>query len=330
MAVNSRIARGFGNKQQIPAALVEVFGAERVGCRVALGPLTTFRTGGEADWLVEARGAHELVQALVAAHAAELSVTLLGGGSNVLIGDGGIRGLVVRTRHGGIELVRPGVVRAAAGVTLNGLVRWTINRGLAGLETWAGTPGTVGGALFSDAHFRGRLIGEKVSEVRLADRDGTARTVRVDEMEFGYDCSRLQRTGEVALWAEFEVTPADSAGLRARARASLAYRKQTQPLDEPSAGCIFRNPDPDRVVLPVGVPPSAGALIDRAGLKGFTVGRARVSDVHGNFIVSDGHATVGDIRDLIEHCRREVEQKLGVTLRQEVVCLGDFSWPPSE
>ena len=312
------------NRSRAHAALVTSLGTDRVRRHVALGPLTTFRTGGEADWIADARGAAELVEVLVAAHGAGVPVTVLGGGSNVLIGDSGIRGLVARTRHGDIELVREGVVRAATGVTLNGLVRWTINRGLAGLEAWAGTPGTVGGALFGNAHFQGQLIGDLVTAVGLAERDGTTLTIGGGDMEFGYDRSRLQRTGEVALWAEFAVSRADRGRLRADARASLGYRKRTQPLDVPSAGCIFRNPDPDRDAVPEGIPPSAGALVDRAGLKGRAIGRARVSEIHGNFIVSDGGATARDIRALIELCHGEVEQKFGLTLRREVVFLGDF------
>ena len=312
------------NRTRVNSALVTSLGPERVRCDEALGPLTTFRTGGCADWFIDARSAAELVEILVATHGTGVPVTMLGGGSNVLIGDGGIRGLVARARHGGIELVRKGVVRAATGVTLNGLVRWTINRGLGGLEAWAGTPGTVGGALFGNAHFRGRLIGDLVVAVGLAERDGATRTVGVDDMEFAYDRSRLQRTNEVALWAEFLVRSADPGRLRANARASLVYRKRTQPLDVPSAGCIFRNPDPNRDSVPEGIPLSAGALVDRAGLKGRAIGRARVSDVHGNFIVSDGHARARDIRALIELCHGEVEQKFGVTLRREVVFLGEF------
>jgi UDP-N-acetylmuramate dehydrogenase len=143
-------------------------------------------------------------------------------------------------------------------------------------------------------------------------------------MEFGYDASRLQRTGEAVVWAEFGVTEAEPAALRARARESLTYRKRTQPLAAPSAGCIFRNPDPVEDRIPDGVPSSAGALVDRAGLKGRSVGRAVVSPVHGNFVVSDGDVAPSDIRRLVELCRAEVHDRFGIVLQDEIVYLGEF------
>jgi UDP-N-acetylmuramate dehydrogenase len=209
-------------------------------------------------------------------------------------------------------------------VTINGLVRWTINHGCAGLEAWAGTPGTVGGAIFGNAHFGGRLIGDLVTEVRLAAPDGATTDVPAAAMAFGYDRSRLQDTGEILLSAVFRVSPGDPAELRATARASLAFRKRTQPLDTPSAGCIFQNPQPERDAVPDGIPWSAGALVDRAGLKGAAAGGARVSPTHGNFIVNEGAATAAEIKGLIDRCRAAVRDRFGVELRDEIVLLGDF------
>lgn len=308
----------------LAAALASAFGSARVGRHVPLGPLTTFKVGGPADWLIQTRSSDEIVTALTLAHAAGARVTMLGGGSNVLVSDSGVRGLVIRPRGGEVASVDGTHVRADAAVTINGLVRWTINHGCAGLEAWAGTPGTVGGAIFGNAHFAGRLIGEYVTAVRLAACDGAVRDVPAEEMAFGYDRSRLQDSGEVLLSAVFRVSPGDPAALRATARQSLAYRKRTQPLDTPSAGCVFQNPAPDRDRVPEGIPWSAGALVDRAGLKGTSVGGARVSSAHGNFIVNDGAATARDIRMLIERCRAAVAAQFGVTLRDEIVYLGEF------
>jgi UDP-N-acetylmuramate dehydrogenase len=141
-------------------------------------------------------------------------------------------------------------------------------------------------------------------------------------MEFGYDRSRLQRTGEVLLSAVFRVSCGEPTALRAVARQSLAYRKQTQPLESPSAGCIFQNPD--RRNVPLAIPASAGALVDRAGLKGAACGDAHVSMAHANFIVNGGQATAVDIRRLIELCRSRVSERFGVTLQEEIVYLGEF------
>jgi UDP-N-acetylmuramate dehydrogenase len=195
-------------------------------------------------------------------------------------------------------------------------------RGCAGLEAWAGTPGTVGGAIFGNAHFSGRLIGECVTAVRLATREGATLEIPRDEMAFGYDESRLQKTGEILLSADFRIGRGDPVELRRTARESLAFRKRTQPLDTPSAGCIFRNPEPGRDAVPEGIPWSAGALVDRAGLKGASIGGARVSPAHGNFIVNDGDATARDIRALVERCRAAVRERFGVELREEIVYLG--------
>ncbi|HKT79066.1 MAG TPA: UDP-N-acetylmuramate dehydrogenase [Vicinamibacterales bacterium] len=310
-------------------ALEGAVGGERVRTNFPLAGLTTFRVGGSADWFVETRSSDELVACLRLSSEYSIPFTVLGGGSNVLISDLGIRGLVVRPRGGEIARRDEHEVTADAAVTINGLVRWTVLHGAAGLEAWAGTPGTVGGAICGNAHFGGRLIGEHVLRTRLADREGSIRDVAVEAMEFGYDRSRLQQTGEVLLTATFRVRPGDPQLLRATARQSLAFRKRTQPLDSPSAGCIFQNPDPKVDQLPPDLPYSAGALVDRAGLKGLSIGGATVSPTHGNFIVNEGAATAEDVRSLIARCRDEVRRQFGVELREEIVYLGDFG-PPTD
>ena len=289
---------------------------------VPLAGFTTFKVGGPADWFLRTERSADVKAAAAAARADGLPVTILGGGSNVLISDAGVRGLVIRLHGGEVHASGDSGVRADAGVTINGLVRWTINRGIAGLEAWAGTPGTVGGAIHGNAHFKGRLIGELVSRVELLAADGAVVWADASEMEFGYDRSRLQRTREVVLAAEFRTGRGDPERLRATARESLAYRKGTQPLSSASAGCIFQNPDPAVDRVPDGIPASAGALVDRAGLKGAGSGGARVSPAHGNFIVNEGEASAAGIRALIEECRAAVRTRFGVELRDEIVYLG--------
>ena len=312
-----------GRHRATRTRLRQAFG-DRVRDRVALTALTTFRTGGAADWMLETSAPDDLVAAVQVTRELGLPLTVLGGGSNVLVGDGGVRGLVLRMRHGALTLAGSGGVRADGGVTINGLVRWTIQRGLAGLERWAGTPGTVGGAVHGNAHFDGWLLGDMVSRVGLVDRTGTVYRVPRTEMGFGYDESRVQHTGELVLWAEFRVTPGEVGVLRAAARRSLAFRKGTQPLDRASAGCVFQNPRPEDGPLPDDVPRSAGTLIDRVGMKGRRVGGAVVSAVHGNFIVNEGGATASDVHRLIELCRTAVSERFGITLREELIYLGEF------
>jgi UDP-N-acetylmuramate dehydrogenase len=308
----------------VASQLEQRLGAGRVTIDAPLAPLTTFKVGGAADLLLEATSEDELVAAVAIVRQAGLMVTPLGGGSNVLIGDGGIRGLVVLVRDRSVAREDATGVRAGAGLTINGLVRWLVGQGLAGVEAWAGTPGTVGGALHGNAHFKGVNIGDLVRDVRVLDRQGTLRTVPAAGMAFGYDSSRLQTSGEIAVSAVFTVTSGEPEALRAVARASLAYRKRTQPLDVPSAGCIFQNPDPARDQVPDGIPWSAGALVDRAGLKGAREGGAQVSPLHGNFIVRDGVSTAREIRALVERCQQAVVERFGVRLRQEIVYLGEF------
>jgi UDP-N-acetylmuramate dehydrogenase len=304
------------------SALIERFGglARR---DVPLAAFTTFRVGGPADWLLELRATGDLVDAVRLARGHDVACTLLGGGSNVVIGDRGVRGLVIRLRGGDIVLQDPDALRADAGTPINGLVRWTVAHGVAGLEAWAGTPGTVGGAIHGNAHFRGAMIGDTVRSVCVLGPDGQVRDVPAAAMGFGYDRSRLQQSGEVLLSATFRVSRGDPAALRGTARASLAFRKRTQPLHLPSAGCVFQNPDPDRDAVPPGVPWSAGALIDRAGLKGARVGGALVSDIHANFLVNTGGATAADILDLADLVERGVRDRFGVVLRREIVVLGE-------
>jgi UDP-N-acetylmuramate dehydrogenase len=305
--------------------LGETFGAARVASAVPLAPFTTFKVGGPADLFFEPRSGAEVAAAVQLAASRGVGVTMLGGGSNVLVSDAGIRGLVLRPRGGDIALEGDRRVRADAAVTINGLVRWLIARELAGLEAWAGTPGTVGGAIFGNAHWAGRLVSEILDGVRVVGPQGDVRDLPVDDMEFGYDRSRLQRTGEILISAVFRVSASSASVLREQARRSLAYRKRTQPLASPSAGCIFRNPGPGEI-LPPGLPRSAGALVDRAGMKGSREGGAVVSPTHANFIVNTGGATAGDIRALVARCQEAVRERFGVSLVEEIVYLGEF--PP--
>jgi UDP-N-acetylmuramate dehydrogenase len=310
-------------RRDFEARWAAALGPDRWQAGAPLAPLTTFHVGGAAEWLADITSEAELRALVVDARDAGVPLTMIGGGSNVLVADAGVRGVVVRLRLVSIDQPDEATVRAGAGVTINGLVRWTIGRGCAGLEAWAGTPGTVGGAIYGNAHWGGENIGDHVREVRLVTREGAISDVPASAMGFGYDTSRIQHTRELVVSASFRVARGDVATLRDRARASLHYRKATQPLALPSAGCIFQNPSASDH-LPEGMPRSAGALVDRAGLKGVAHGGARISDRHANFIVNDGGATADDIRTLIERARVAVRERFGVELRDEIVYVGTF------
>ena len=164
-------------------ALREAFGDARVRRGAELASFTTFKVGGPADWLVTLHGAADVRHAVSLGRDAGVPVRVLGGGSNVLVADAGVRGIVIRVHGGDVTMVAPDRIRGDAGVTINGLVRWTINHGAAGLESWAGTPGTVGGAVHGNAHFRGRLISELITSVTLATPAGVVSLVPAAEME---------------------------------------------------------------------------------------------------------------------------------------------------
>jgi UDP-N-acetylmuramate dehydrogenase len=290
-----------------------------------LGSLTTFGIGGPADILHEVANAAEAETACARFREEGTPVTFLGGGSNVLVSDAGVRGAVIRFHGGQISRPAPDVVCVEGGVSVNGLVRWCIGHGLGGFEAWAGTPGTLGGAVYGNAHFQGRLMSEVVTRACLLSRSGDICVEPVERLAFAYDMSRLQTTGEALLWVEIRVHQADPAALRATAKESLTFRKRTQPLALKSAGCVFQNPEAERERLPPGVPCSAGALIDRVGLKGERRGGARISSVHANFFVNEGGATAADVVWLIDEARRRVRDTFGIELREEIVRLGDFT-----
>ncbi len=288
-----------------------------------LGPLTSFGIGGAAEWFLEARAETVLRGALAAARELGFPVTILGGGSNLLIADRGVRGLVVRVRGGRARRLEAALVRAGAGISLNALVRWTTARGLGGVEAWAGTPGTVGGAVHGNAHFGGMEIGDRIASLRLLEADGSVATVGPDDVKLAPGGGELG--GRIVLSADFRVRPGrDPDELRRRARESIAFRRRTQPLRARSAGCAFRNPDPRTPALPPEIPAAAGALLDRAGLKGASVGGARVSRLHANFLLAAPGATAFDVRELLARCRDAVERRFGVRLEPEIGFVGAF------
>ena len=254
------------------------------------------------------------------ARAQDVPVTIIGGGSNLLIADQGIRGLVIRVRGGEVRQIGgTGARRRRRDDQRSGPLDDCPRPGQP--RSLGRHPGTVGGAIYGNAHFQGRNIGDLVDAVCLLSRDGRIADVPVGDMEFAYDYSRLHRTGEIVVSADFKVVPGEPDRLRAVARDSLAYRKRTQPLAMPSAGCIFQNPAPGRDSVPEGI---HGRLAHSsiARVEGRTRGHAHVSPTHGNFIVNEGNASAGEVRALIERCKRDVYRQYGVQLREEIVSMG--------
>jgi UDP-N-acetylmuramate dehydrogenase len=259
----------------------------------------------------------------------------LGLGANILVGDRGFRGLVIRNRARGVELLPAGGgpagaaparrLRAESGaVVYPDLIELAISHHLSGLEHYAGIPSTVGGAIWQNLHFlspapqreRTMFIAEVTVEAELLDEAGTRHAAGVDELAFGYDTSILHHRPDTVLSVTFELTPADPVEMRRVVRENLAWRSHRHPpLDsEPSVGSIFKK------IAGVG----AGRLIEECGLKGAARGGAIVTHRHANIIVNRGAATAADVRALIEHIQEEVEHRTGQRLETEIQMVGEF------
>ncbi len=280
---------------------------------VPLSDYTSFRIGGPADLLVVAHTVGELASAVALAHESDTPWWVLGGGSNVLISDAGVRGLTIVNRCRATRIGEDGTAWAESGALLAGLARETIQVGLAGLEWAVSVPGTVGGAVVGNAGAHGGCVADCLSSVELLHPSGQRAVWPATELELAYRSSQLKTKGliGVVLSAEFRLTPAPVDTLRRRASEYLAYRRRTQPVTA-SAGSIFRNPPGDY----------AGRLIEAAGLKGAREGGAQFSTVHANFIVNLGGATARDVLCLIERAQRVVGERFGVTLEPEIVFIG--------
>ena len=314
---------------------------DRLKGNVMLAPFTTFKIGGPADLFYEARTVDELVQAVAEAGKLKIPVFVLGGGSNLLIGDKGVRGLVVKNSTS--KIVIRGVkgsfaagksgsgliyVEADSGVILNQLVRFTIEEGLSGLEMHLGLPGTVGGAVFMNSKWTkpAGAVGDVVYQANIFRRTNEMVTVPKAYFNFGYDSSVLQKSGDLVLSVVFRLAKSTKDKLWEAANGSIVYRRLTQPQGVFTSGCTFRNLSKAEA-LAAATPnqiTSAGFLLDHAGLKGLTVGGAEVSKMHANFIVNKNHATAFQVVQLIELCRGRVREKFSVTLKEEIVRIGEF------
>ncbi len=289
------------------------FGA-RLECGKPLAAFTSFRIGGPADFAVEAADEAELSAALAAAHRNQVPAFCLGTGTNILVSDRGVRGLVIRLGEGFKKIEFYGCrVNAGAAVPFGELVARCVERGLAGLEFGEGIPGSVGGALIMNAGAFGGELAPVVGAVRGADRDGTLRTLAGNEIQFFYRRSVLP-PGFIVAAVRFDLLAGDRDALAAKVAQLKARRAARQPQGVPNAGSIFKNP-PGKF---------AGRLLEGCGLKGERVGGAAFSEQHANFIVNLGGASANDVRALMDLAQWRVEQHTGVRLEPEVKLVGEW------
>lgn len=299
-------------------------GAARVRRNVPLAPFTTFRIGGPADLFFEATTADELADAVTVARALDIPVFLLGLGANILVGDLGFRGLVIRNRANHWDFSADGRVWSETGTVMATLIQEAVTRGWSGLEHYVGIPSTVGGAIWQNLHFlspapdraRTIFIAEVFESAELLEFHGTRRTVSRDEMRFGYDTSRLHDGGEIALTVTLQLSPGKPAAMQTVMQENLSWRGARHPwLDlYPSAGSIFKKIEGQ----------GAGRLIDQAGLKGYRHGEAQISHIHANIIVNLGGATAKQVRELIAIAQTAVFKQFGVHLDAEIGFVGEF------
>jgi len=299
--------------------------ARRVGVGAVrdmpLAKMTTMRVGGPADLLAVAHNPFELRGLVRFARARDIPVTLLGRGSDLVISDAGIRGLVISVRS---EATRVDGERyeAGAGVPMARAATEAQKAGLTGLEYGLAIPGTVGGAVWANAGAHGGETAAVLESATVLLADGSEAVLPASELGFRYRHSRFKDApAEVILAATFRLAPDDPAAITGRLDEVRRWRREHQPLGLPSAGSVFRNPPGD----------SAGRLIDTLGLKGRRIGGAAVSEKHANFIVNDQHGTASDVRRLAEAVRAEVRDRLGIELAFEIEFAGDWSaWSPEE
>lgn len=300
--------RRSGTQRRLRAAVAGLRGA--VHFNAPLKEYTSFHIGGPADVLVEPADVEDVVRLVAQAHAQKLPIFVVGG-TNLLIRDKGIRGVVVSlAKLRAIKEEPDAVLYAEGGVGMPTLIGYAIRRSLAGLEWAAGIPGTVAGCVVMNAGTRLGEMKDSVKAVRIVTPAGTLIDCPAEEMVFTYRRAMLPPGIVVGVWLQLK--PGVRADIEKIVKDYLRYRRDTQPLTLPSAGCVFKNPPND----------SAGRVVEAAGLKGACVGDAQVSDKHANFIVNQGNASAKDVLSLIRKVRAQVARKTGIRLELELKLVG--------
>lgn len=271
-----------------------------------LSEVCTFGIGGPARYFAEARCIEEMRQILIYCKSQNISYFVLGKGSNCLFDDRGFEGAVILNKIDFLNRPAENIFHVGSGYSFSLLGTQTARQGWSGLEFASGIPGTVGGALFMNAGANGKETCLSLETVDFLDDAGKLLVLKKENLSFGYRSSSFQTLPGAIVGATFVLTA--SAEARQKQLEIIAYRKNTQPYSDKSAGCIFRNPHCGH----------AGALIERSGLKGIGVGGAKVSELHANFIVNAGGASTQNVLDLIAMIKQRVQEKTGVELDSEV------------
>ena len=305
----------FDSAALVVERLRQELGPEAVLIGEPMSRHTTFEIGGPADVMVAPFTSEQVVRALAVCRGAGAPMLVVGRGSDLLVGDRGIRGVVVllAENYAGIE-VDGCRLRAQAGALLSEVARTAARQSLTGMEPLSGIPGSVGGACFMNAGAYGGETAAVLESVRVVNDAGVVRELGVDELAMGYRSSRIAKEGLVVLDAVFSLEPGDRGEIEAAMADFQARREEKQPLELPSAGSTFKRPEGY----------FAGKLIMDSGLRGARVGGAQVSEKHCGFVVNAGGATAADVLGLIRHVQDTVEARFGVRLEPEVRLVGEF------
>lgn len=276
---------------------------------------TTFKIGGDADMYVSVESVEELSALIRLAKEKGVCYTVIGNGSNLLVSDDGISGLVIEIGQGlaGYE-VKGNVIYAEAGILLKKLASVAASESLSGLEEVSGVPGTLGGGVFMNAGAYGGELKDTVKKVTYVDCDGEIHTIDASECGFGYRKSIFSDGGKFIVSAQLELKKGDKDEILSKMADYTKRRREKQPISYPSAGSTFKRPEGY----------FAGTLIEQAGLKGYRCGDAMVSELHAGFVINCGNATANDIISVIEHTKKTVLDKFGVELEPEVRFIGNF------
>ncbi len=303
-------------RKEIERRLSEVVQG-RIALNEPLSAHTTLRVGGPADIMIFPESNEELCGALRIMASAELPLLVLGGGSDLIVRDGGFRGVCIRLGQNfrGSRLLDDRRIEALAGESYASLLRTARRASLSGFEFLATVPGTVGGGVATNVGAFNRCFGEFLETVELIDAEGGNRVLSKEEIHPQYRLIEMP-AGSVITRAVFRLEPEDREVIEGTIKRYATYRRETQPLREPSSGCIFKNPDSG---------PQAGLLIDRAGLKGLAVGGAEISDKHANFLINRGGGTAEEVLELIQVVRNRVYEKYDIHLEMEVRVVGEES-----
>lgn len=275
---------------------------------------TTMKIGGPADIFIEPSSLDNIKKVMTFIKERQIPWRAIGRGSNLLVSDKGIEGAVIKLGTGLDHLsINDSSITVGGGHSLVSLSTMISKKGLSGLEFASGIPGSLGGAVYMNAGAHGADISKILTRAHILFEDGVIEWLSNDEMEFTYRTSVLQKKRPgIVLEAEFKLTKGDRAVIVSQMQKNKDYRKETQPWNFPCAGSIFRNP----------LPNYAGKLIEDAGLKGFQIGGAKISEMHGNFIVNAGNATAKDVLDLIQYIKDTILKSYGIKMETEVEIIG--------